>query len=375
MQRREARARAVRPPHHPVRRRGAPFQQGAAGRLPAVRRAGPDHLRRRDDREPVVRGERRAAFARRGLRAGAASEPTSSARCSSAARGRADRTTARSAQRSSASPTAMRGGCSTWSRDPARRGGGANAGRRRSSSSRRSRKNLRRFDKGGEQFYDQISALHKSVRGSRSRCGALLAGAHARRRRRSALHRPPHGAHGGRGHRPRRPARAAAWRSTPARPTSGWARPEGELALAEAVVYLALAAKSNAVYDAYNAGARVRLQGRHASGAAAHLRNAPTRLMKDLGYGKDYRYAHDEAEALRGGRELLPRRHAGASGTSPPSAGWKRRSARSSSTCARSMRAAGRRTTSRWKATRTSTRSRSARASRCCGSRWRARSS
>ena len=68
---RRGRARALRPPHHPLRRRGAPLQQGAAGRLPAVRRARPHHFRRRDHREPFVRGQQRAAFARRGLRSGA----------------------------------------------------------------------------------------------------------------------------------------------------------------------------------------------------------------------------------------------------------------------------------------------------------------
>ena len=71
----EATLRAERAAHDPVRRRGAPLQQGAAGRLPAVRRAGARHLHRRDDREPVVRGEQRAAVARRGLRAGAAVAP------------------------------------------------------------------------------------------------------------------------------------------------------------------------------------------------------------------------------------------------------------------------------------------------------------
>ena len=106
--------------------------------------------------------------------------------------------------------------------------------------------------------------------------------------------------------------------------------PEGELALAEAVLYLAVAAKSNAVYDAYNA-ARAFISEDGTRPVPLHMRNAPTRLMKDLGYGKGYRYAHDEPDAYAAGRELLPRGHAAASsGTSRPSAGWKRRSARSS---------------------------------------------
>ena len=85
--------------------------------------------------------------------------------------------------------------------------------------------------------------------------------------------------------------------------------PEGELALAEAVLYLACAAKSNAAYSAYNA-AREFVAADATRPVPLHIRNAPTRLMKNLGYGKDYRYAHDEADALRGGRGLLPRRHA-----------------------------------------------------------------
>jgi putative ATPase len=81
--------------------------------------------------------------------------------------------------------------------------------------------------------------------------------------------------------------------------------PEGELALAECVVYLAVAPKSNAVYNAYNeARAQVRREGTRP--VPLHLRNAPTRLMKDLGYGKDYRYAHDEPEAFAAGETYFP---------------------------------------------------------------------
>jgi putative ATPase len=81
--------------------------------------------------------------------------------------------------------------------------------------------------------------------------------------------------------------------------------PEGELALAEAAIYLACAAKSNAVYDAYN-----RARGFVAEDASrpvpAHLRNAPTKLMKELGFGRDYRYAHDEADAYAAGENYFP---------------------------------------------------------------------
>jgi putative ATPase len=81
--------------------------------------------------------------------------------------------------------------------------------------------------------------------------------------------------------------------------------PEGELALAEAVIYLAVAAKSAAVYDAYNA-ARAFVSKDSTRPVPMHLRNAPTRLMKDLGYGKDYRYAHDEEGGYAAGERYLP---------------------------------------------------------------------
>jgi len=81
--------------------------------------------------------------------------------------------------------------------------------------------------------------------------------------------------------------------------------PEGELALAEAVLYLAMAAKSNAAYLAYNA-ARSFICGDGSRPVPVHLRNAPTRLMKNLGYGKDYRYAHDEADAYAAGEAYFP---------------------------------------------------------------------
>ena len=99
--------------------------------------------------------------------------------------------------------------------------------------------------------------------------------------------------------------RALRWRSTRSRPTSGWARPEGELALAQGVIYLACAPKSNAVYVAYGA-ARAFIAEDGSRPVPLHLRNAPTRLMKDLGYGKGYRYAHDEADAYAAGESYLP---------------------------------------------------------------------
>ena len=144
---------------------------------------------------------------------------------------------------------------------------------------------LRRFDKGGDAFYDQISALHKSVRGSSPDARAVLDRAHARRRRRSALSGAAHGAHG-HAKTSAWPIRArCAWRWTRAETYERLGSPEGELALAEAVIYLACAAKSNAVYIAYNA-ARAFIGQTSRGQVPEHLRNAPTKLMKELGYGK-----------------------------------------------------------------------------------------
>lgn len=164
--------------------------------------------------------------------------------------------------------------------------------------------NLRRFDKGGEAFYDQISALHKSVRGSSPDaalywlCRMLDGGA------------DPH-------YLGRRLVRMAVEDIGLADPRAleiclnacaAYERlgsPEGELALAQATVFLACAAKSNAVYKAYNA-ARKHVAEAGSQPVPLHLRNAPTRLMKELGYGKAYRYAHDEPDAYAAGESYLP---------------------------------------------------------------------
>ena len=165
-------------------------------------------------------------------------------------------------------------------------------------------KNLRRFDKGGEQFYDQISALHKSVRGSDPDAALywlvrmLDGGADplylARRIVRMAVEDVGLAD-------PRALRLALDATETYERLGS----PEGELALAESVLYLAVAAKSNAVYTAYNS-ARAFVSKDGTRPVPLHIRNAPTRLMKDLGYGKDYRYAHDEADAFAAGEEYFP---------------------------------------------------------------------
>jgi putative ATPase len=171
---------------------------------------------------------------------------------------------------------------------------------------------LRRFDKAGEAFYDQISALHKSVRGSAPDAALywlarMIDGGSdplyiARRLVRMASEDIGNAD-------PR--ALTLALNAWDAQRRLG--SPEGELALAQAVVYLASAAKSNAVYKAWNAAlAEVRSQG--SLQVPVHLRNAPTRLMRELGYGRAYRYAHDEPEAYAAGEcyfppEMPPRRY------------------------------------------------------------------
>ena len=162
----------------------------------------------------------------------------------------------------------------------------------------------RRFDKGGEVFYEQISALHKSVRGSSpdaalywfarmldGGCDPLYI---ARRVVRMASEDI--------GNADPRGLRLAldAWETQERLGT-----PEGELAIAQAIVFLACAPKSNAVYKAYNA-ALEDVKSTASKEVPVHLRNAPSRLMRELGYGKEYRYAHDEPEAYAAGENYFP---------------------------------------------------------------------
>lgn len=164
--------------------------------------------------------------------------------------------------------------------------------------------NARQFDKGGDGFYDQISALHKSVRGSHPDAALywltrmLDGGADgrylARRLVRMAwedigLADP----------------RAAEIALNAAETFERLGSPEGELALAQATIYLAVAAKSNAGYKAYNA-ARAFVASDRSRPVPVHLRNAPTALMKTLGHGQAYRYAHDEPHAYAAGEQYLP---------------------------------------------------------------------
>jgi len=164
--------------------------------------------------------------------------------------------------------------------------------------------NARRFDKGGDNFYDQISALHKSVRGSHPDaalywlCRMLDGGADIK----YLLRRVVRMAWEDVG---LADPRAMTMANEAAVTYERLGSPEGELALAQAVIYLAVAPKSNAGYMAYNQ-ARAFIKGDRSREVPTHLRNAPTQLMKDLGHGKDYRYAHDEAEGYAAGERYFP---------------------------------------------------------------------
>ena len=163
---------------------------------------------------------------------------------------------------------------------------------------------MRRYDKGGEQFYDTISALHKSVRGSDPDAALywlvrmLDGGADPRYLARRLIRMASEDI----GLADPRALRMAL---DAAEVYERMGSPEGELALAECVVYLAVAAKSNAVYKAFNeARAFVKKDGTRP--VPMHLRNAPTQLMKNLDYGKGYRYAHDEQGGFAAGENYLP---------------------------------------------------------------------
>lgn len=163
---------------------------------------------------------------------------------------------------------------------------------------------MRRFDNKGDNFYDQISALHKSVRGSNPNAALywlarmLDGGADPRYLARRIIRMSwedigladP---------------RAVQIANDAATTYERLGSPEGELALAQAVIYLAVAAKSNAGYMAYNQ-ARAFVKQDKSREVPVHLRNAPTKLMKELGYGHAYRYAHDEPNAYAAGETYFP---------------------------------------------------------------------
>jgi len=163
---------------------------------------------------------------------------------------------------------------------------------------------MRRFDKGGEAFYDQISALHKSVRGSNPDAALywltrMLEGGVDPRYLARRLIRIASEDIGN------ADLKALQLAVNAAEAYDRLGSPEGELALAQAVVYLAVAPKSNAVYMAFKQAMRdVKASG--SMEVPLHLRNAPTELMADLGYGEGYRYAHDEPEAYAAGEDYFP---------------------------------------------------------------------
>ena len=172
----------------------------------------------------------------------------------------------------------------------------------------------RRFDKGGDNFYDQISALHKSVRGSDPDASLywfvrmLDGGADPRYLARRIIRMASEDIG-------LADPRALELCTNAAAVYERLGSPEGELALAEAVIYLAVAPKSNAVYVAYNQ-ARAFVAEDGSRPVPLHIRNAPTKLMKNLGMGKDYRYAHDEDEGYAAGESYLP--------DGMPAPGWYR---------------------------------------------------
>jgi len=164
--------------------------------------------------------------------------------------------------------------------------------------------NLRRFDKGGEAFYDQISALHKTVRGSHPDaalywfCRMIDGGADPRYLARRIIRMAVEDVG-------LADPRALGIALDAAEVYERLGSPEGELALAQALLYLASAAKSNAAYVAYNE-ARAYVKEHGSDPVPVHLRNAPTRLMKSLGYGREYRYAHDEPHGYAAGERYMP---------------------------------------------------------------------
>ena len=163
---------------------------------------------------------------------------------------------------------------------------------------------LRRFDKGGDAFFDQISALHKSVRGSNPDAALywlvrmLDGGADPRYLARRLIRMATEDIG-------LADPRALQLTLNAADTYERLGSPEGELALAEATIFLACAAKSNAAYKAYNA-AKAFVSKDTSRPVPEHLRNAPTQLMRQLGYGKLYRYAHDEPDAYAAGETYLP---------------------------------------------------------------------
>ncbi|WP_368623435.1 replication-associated recombination protein A [Paraburkholderia sp. BR13444] len=163
---------------------------------------------------------------------------------------------------------------------------------------------LRRFDKGGDEFYDQISALHKSIRGSNPDAALywlarmLDGGADARYIARRLIRMASEEVGNA-------DPKALQIAINAAEAYERLGSPEGDLALAQAATYIAIAAKSNAAYVAWNQ-ARAFVKADGSRPVPMHLRNAPTKLMEELGYHKGYRYAHDEPDAYAAGETYFP---------------------------------------------------------------------
>ena len=312
MARRRAPARGAGPAHAALRRRDPPLQPRAAGRLPALRRARRHRAGRRHHREPVVRAQRGAALALPRGGARAARDRGSGERCSSArspiasaasAAPSVERGAGGAGRRSRSSPPATRGArstCSSWRSPTPPRGGALDA---ETVAPRRAAQGaaLRQGRRGALQ--PDLGAPQVAAR-ERPRRRALLARAHARGRRGSRLPGAPHGALRRRGRRPRRSAGAAvgARRLGGLRPprlarraSSRWRRRRST----------SRSRRRASPSTRAEGAARRAVAERPAEPVPLAIRNAPTPLMKELGYGRDYVYAPDTEEGM-GGLECLP---------------------------------------------------------------------
>ena len=337
---RARRARPQRPAHGRLRRRGAPLQQGAAGRLPAARRVGPVHLHRRDHREPVVRGQLGAAVARDGACAEAADRCRPRASCSTARAALLQAPPLTDAARDAADRLCRRrrAAAAQRLREPGRHARGRRRGARstRRCSSRRSASSCAATTRAAS------SSTTRSRRCTRrcaaaTRTRAVLVRAHARRRRRPALCGAPPGAHGQRGHRPGRPARAAAGARR------GRDLRAARLARGRAGAWRRRSSTSRSRRRATRSTRPATRRARSSSSDGTRpvplrLRNAPTALMKDLDYGTRLSLRARRGRRLRRRRALLARRAwRRSASTNRSSAASRFASARSCRNCGGSM--------------------------------------
>ena len=299
--RRSDRRRMHRKRTHPLRRRDPPLQQGPAGRLPAARRGRAPSRWSAPPPRTRLRGERGAPLALPGRDAARRSPRRRSARCSTARSRRreglagavdARRRTRARPSRGCADGDARRALNALEVAAAAVRLPAARRIERADAEEALQQKTLL-YDKAGEEHYNVISAFIKSMRGSRSRRRGLLDGAHARGRRGPALRAAPDGDLRLRGRGQRRSAGARRWRSRALQAVELVGLPEGVLPMTQAATYLALAPKSNAALTAYGAARQARAASSGPLPVPLKLRNAPTKLMKELGYGGGYKYPHN----------------------------------------------------------------------------------